>query len=214
MGDTCLVWQLAELCGGHHILGRLNLACTSPSLFTLHLFTPHLFTPRSFTPHIFTPRLFTPHVFTPRLFTPHSSQPVSQCRGGRLSIRMGCQIRQVTPNAGTSPRAWRARRAHPLGRRVRRRRRRIEFGNGLSHIDKPSAPEAQEDGSWDLALNAPRARAAPIISVHQAPGHPWPLAICGIRGTNRTFSNFGSRLGTISTLFPRFTHSSLSGWRP
>jgi hypothetical protein len=58
---------------------------------------------------------------------------------------------------GTSPRAWRARRAHPLGRRVRRRRRRIEFGNGLSHIDKPSAPEAQEDGSWDLALNAPRA---------------------------------------------------------
>ena len=82
----------------------------------------------------------------------------SQCRGGRLSIRMGCQIfRQVTPNAGTSPRAWRARRAHPLGRRVRRRRRRIEFGNGLSHIDKPSAPEAQEDGSWDLALNAPRA---------------------------------------------------------
>ena len=40
---------------------------------------------------------------------------------------------------------------------MRRRRRRIEFGNGLSHIDKPSAPEAQEDGSWDLALNAPRA---------------------------------------------------------
>ena len=78
---------------------------------------------------------------------------------------------------GTSPRAWRARRAHPLGRRVRRRRRRIEFGNGLSHIDKPSAPEAQEDGSWDLALNAPRARAVPIILVHQAPGHPWPLAM-------------------------------------
>ena len=102
-------------------------------LFTLHLFTPHLFTPRVFTPRLFTPCLFTPHFFTPRLFTPHL-----------FTTRLF---------TGT----WRARRAHPLGRRVRRRRRSQEFGNGLSHIEKPSAPEAQEDGSWDLALNAPRA---------------------------------------------------------
>ena len=114
----------------------------SSPLHTSSLHTSHLHTSRFHTSSLHTSSVHTLTLHTSTLHT--SCLHTSSFHTSLFTTRLF---------TGT----WRARRAHPLGRRVRRRRRRIEFGNGLSHIDKPSAPEAQEDGSWDLALNAPRA---------------------------------------------------------